>query len=138
MGTLLEDLSTQSRGWSGPYQTASATAVGKLGRAGPIPQGPAQTQEKIVYQIGSGRQVGGAAAFLPVKTGGRTLQFLVDTGASVTIISSTVYRDLAADQRPTLQPDRYTHIQVADKNLMPIDGVAELQFETSGQQFKYL
>ena len=37
MGTLLEDLSTQARGWSGPYQTANTSAVGTTGKGWPHP-----------------------------------------------------------------------------------------------------
>ena len=60
----------------------------------------------------------------------------MDTGASVTLLSSAVYKNIAADRRPALQPDcQCTHIEV-DK-LVPIDGMMEFPFETSGQRFRW-
>ena len=91
-----------------------------------------------MYSIGEGQQAGGSAAYLPVRTAGQTLQFLVDTGAAVTVLSSTVYKNMAADQRPALQPvGQDTHIEVADQKRVPIDGMVELSFETSGQRFRW-
>ena len=71
----------------------------------------------------------GASVYLPVIAGGQSLALLVDTGATVTLISKRVYEAMDPDQRPELRPPRkFTHIEVADQKLMAIEGVIQFQF----------
>ena len=56
----------------------------------------------------------GLAMLLPLSLAGVNANFVVDTGAAVTIVSSQVCGQIDADRRPALRNPTVQHLVVAD------------------------
>ena len=88
--------------------------------------------------MGRRSQLTGVAAYLPARAVGQNIQFLVDTGASVTILSAKVYDRMWADIRPTLRPSvSPMWIEVADKSTVAASGEVTLTFYVGGKPFTW-
>ena len=65
-------------------------------------------------------------------------RFLVDTGAVVTVLSSGVYQAMPEASRPSLrQPTEPLKLEVANDELLEIDGVMDAKFDIDGQDFEH-
>ena len=71
---------------------------------------------------------------VPMELHGVNLRFLVDTGAVVTVLSSRVYQVLPEALRPPLkQPPEVLKLEVANDELLAIDGVVDTKFDIDGR-----
>ena len=80
----------------------------------------------------------GVAAYLPVKVAKHEVRFLIDTGASVTILSTRVYERMWADIPNQLRvPEVPSRIQVADNGLVETEGEITLELSIGGHTFTW-
>jgi len=66
------------------------------------------------------------------KVQGLDVEFLVDTRASVSILSSELFESIPRDQRPLLRPCK--NLRVANRGLMTLCGKADFVVEMNGQK----
>ena len=75
---------------------------------------------------------------LPVLLGDVNAKFVIDTGACVSIISSGLYYRIPPDSRPELRPvDGSFRLEVADDNLLPVEGLATVEFKVNKDLFTW-
>ena len=75
---------------------------------------------------------------VPMELHGVNLRFLVDTGAVVTVLSSRVYQALPEALRPPLkQPPEALKLEMANDELLAIDGVVDTKFDIDGRNFEH-
>ena len=80
----------------------------------------------------------GISAFLSVTLCGIDTRFLIDTGATVTILSSKVYNKLPPGSRPALtNTSEKIKVEVADSTLVDVIGVINLIFKTNDTEFQW-
>ena len=80
----------------------------------------------------------GISAFLPVTLCGIDTRFLIDTGATVTILSSKVYNKLPPGSRPALtNTSEKIKVEVADSTLVDVIGVINLIFKMNDTEFQW-
>ena len=76
--------------------------------------------------------------FVPLEIHSVQTQFLVDTGAVVTVLSSRIYQAMPEAGRPPLrQPTEPLKLEVANDELLEIDGVMDAKFDIDGQNFEH-
>ena len=69
---------------------------------------------------------------------GQDTKFIVDTGASVTIVSEAMYNKIPSDLRPPLQEmDKNRKLIVADQGTLAVAGLAELTFTIGEGEYKW-
>jgi hypothetical protein len=80
----------------------------------------------------------GMSVVFPVELCGvLNVNFVVDTGACVSIMSTAVYNTIPEGCRPKLEEvDSSMRLQVANDGLLEIDGKCEVTFRSSGNLFK--
>ena len=79
---------------------------------------------------------GGLSITLPLLLCGVETSFVIDTGASVTIVSTDTFNRIPAARRPRIQkPDKMLKLEVADSGLLPVDGIVKLSFEVGGYAY---
>lgn len=80
----------------------------------------------------------GLSILLPVKFSDVSANFIVDTGAVVTILSSNIYNSLPPDIRPPLEKiDPNFKLEVANEGYLSILGTATLSFTIHKDVFKW-
>jgi transposase InsO family protein len=63
-------------------------------------------------------------------------RFLIDTGATVTILSSDVYAKIPSSSRPILeQPSENFKVEIADSTLVDVTGIVKLSFKAGNTEF---
>ena len=72
---------------------------------------------------------------LPICLAGMDANFIVDTGAAVTIVSSRVFQWIDANNRPALRDSALRHLVVSDNWRLTTEGVATLAFNIGGTVF---
>ena len=81
---------------------------------------------------------GGLSITLPLLLCGVETSFAIDTGASVTIVSTDTFNRIPAARRPRIQkPDKLLKLEVADSGLLPVDGIVKLSFEVGGYAYMW-
>ena len=76
--------------------------------------------------------------FVPMEIYSVQNRFLVDTGAVVTVLSSRVYQAMPeASRPPPRQPTEPLKLEVANDELLEIDGVMDAKFDIDGQDFEH-
>ena len=66
---------------------------------------------------------------MPCAIVNRKVKFLIDTGASVTVLSSAIYKAIPPRERPELKkPPKSLHLEGADDTEITIDGLATMDF----------
>ena len=69
---------------------------------------------------------------------GLNTELLVDTGASVTIISSALFSMIPAEKRPQLKsPYERVKLETANNELIEVDGIATMDISIGEQQFQW-
>ena len=72
----------------------------------------------------------GKSILVPADLYGDMVEFVLDTGAAVTVLSSYVYNSISADVRPVLKkPDHHLKLEVANDSLLEIEGIASFQIK---------
>lgn len=80
----------------------------------------------------------GMSISLPVSIGSLTSNFVLDTGACVSLISTGLFNRIPSERRPELQPvDKSLKLEVANDNLLSIEGVASLEFKVNRDIFSW-
>lgn len=80
----------------------------------------------------------GVSISLPVSVGNLTSNFVLDTGACVSLISTGLYNRIPPESRPELQPvDKTLKLEVADDNLLTIEGAVSLEFKVNRDIFSW-
>ena len=80
----------------------------------------------------------GVSISLPVSIGNLTSNFVLDTGACVSLISTGLYNRIPPEGRPELQSvDKSLRLEVADDNLLSIEGVISLEFKVNRDIFSW-
>lgn len=78
----------------------------------------------------------GVSISLPVSIGKLTSNFVLDTGACVSLISTGLYYRIPPEDRPELRPvDKSLTLEVADDNVLPIEGAVSLEFKVHRDTF---
>ena len=93
-----------------------------------------------MLKLRSGREPapGGVSVYLPVNAYGQPIGFLVDTGASATVLNSGVYQKMNQRTRPELQKTPVPmEMEAADGKVFPIEGYVELEFQAGGETFMW-
>ncbi len=94
--------------------------------------------EEFIHTIGVRRHSEGMSLFLPIKLCEISTKFLVDTGASVTVLSRSVYERIEEKSRPQLTPTPvHTRLEVADNSYVPVDGIAKITLVAGGLHFEW-
>ena len=79
---------------------------------------------------------GGLSVTLPLVLCGVETSFVVDTGASVTLVSTDTFNRIPAARRPRIQkPDETLNLEVADSGPLPVDGAVKLPVEDDGHSY---
>lgn len=94
------------------------------------------TDSLVVGRLGNSRGIArvngcgvnhGVSRPLPVSISNLTSNFVLDTWACVSLISTGLYDRIPPEGRPELQSvDKSLRLEVADDNLLPIEGVVSL------------
>ena len=80
----------------------------------------------------------GVSISLPVAIGNLTSNFVLDTGACVSLILTGLYNRIPPEGRPELQSvDKSQRLEVADDNLFSIEGVVSLEFKVNRDIFSW-
>ena len=75
---------------------------------------------------------------LPLELHNVHSKFVVDTGSVVTVVSSAIYNSIPLHRRPPLQPAKEpVKLEVANKEMMDIDGTAAVKFVAGGEHFEW-
>lgn len=75
---------------------------------------------------------------IPMELYNNKAQFVVDTGAAVTIMASHVYNAIPSSMRPELkQPDEHLKLEVANDSLLDIQGSAKFLFTIGKSTFEW-
>ena len=78
----------------------------------------------------------GMSIVLPVLVGELNSKFVLDTGACVSIISTGLYYRIPPNSRPELRAvDRSLKLEVADDNLLTVEGITSLEFKVNKDIF---
>ena len=78
----------------------------------------------------------GMSIVLPVLVGELNSKFVLDTGACVSIISTRLYYRIPPNSRPELRAvDRSLKLEVADDNLLTVEGITSLKFKVNKDIF---
>ena len=82
------------------------------------------------------RNSGNDSLFLPGSALGRDIDWLVDTGCSVTVISTRVFKEIPSHQRPKLRPYTRTLNQAGGDPLQVL-GMADMTIKIGKQKLKH-
>lgn len=106
--------------------------------AGPAPAQNDDPDYRIL-QIGHKALKTGASMLLPLELHNVKGSFIVDTGSVVTIVSRTLYQKIPPGRRPPLKPpSEPMKLEVANEQLLDIDGVAKMKFVVGDKEFQWL
>ena len=95
-------------------------------------------QDARILKIGNAKNQLGMSLFVPMEIYSVQSRFLVGTGAVVTVLSSRVYQAMPEASRPPLrQPTVPLKLEVANNELLEIDGVMDAKFDIDGQDFEH-
>ena len=110
---------------------------GKLIGAGPIDQVPAQHCEAAPKIIRI-NECKGVAAYINVTLNGANASLLVDSGASVTVVSNKLYQAMPEVFKPPLRPlAENVQLQAADKGLLVVHGVIKISVNIDDETFEW-
>ena len=110
---------------------------GKLTGAGPIDQVPAQHCE-VAPKIIRINECKGVAAYINVTLNGADASLLVDSGASVTVVSNKLYKTMPEAFKPPLQPlTEDVQLQAADKGLLVVRGIIKISVNIDDETFEW-
>ena len=80
----------------------------------------------------------GVAVYMPTELYGVQIKFLIDTGASVTVLSRAMYEQIPRERRPELTtPSTQTRLEVADQSYLSVDGIALISLQAGGMSFEW-
>ncbi|KAL3876293.1 hypothetical protein ACJMK2_034158 [Sinanodonta woodiana] len=78
----------------------------------------------------------GSGMYIPGRVQGRKVNFLIDTGATVTIINIPVYEQMSDLQKPYLEPDSQ-QMKMADGKCIQTRGVGNMDVTINGSEVKH-
>ena len=80
----------------------------------------------------------GTNILLKTKISEMTCQFVIDTGACATIISTALFNKISDDEKLELRPvDPSVRLEVADDGLLPIDGITTIDIQIGTDIFQW-
>ena len=83
-------------------------------------------------------EINGVAVYMPTELYGVQTKFLIDTGASVTVLSRAMYEQIPRERRPELTtPNTQTRLEVADQSYLSVDGIALISLQAGGMSFEW-
>ncbi len=95
-------------------------------------------QSPRLLPVGLNAAKTGRTVLLPLELHNVHSRFVVDTGSVVTVVSSTIYNSIPEHRRPPLHPAKEpVKLEMANKELMDIQGVATMKVVASGQCFEW-
>ena len=94
--------------------------------------------ETYIVRIGRQCTGSGISVYLPISMYNLETMFLIDTGAEVTIISNKLFERIPDKYRPKLLETVVSmKLEVADKGLVDIKGIADVTFNTDSHTYRW-